>query len=303
MPPTSAADVAVGRRTEAELGLLALVWGSSFLWIKVALEGLTPTQVVAGRMLFGAAALSLAAVLGFAAFPTTARQWRLVTVLSVIQNVIPFALFAWGEQRISSSSATVMNATTPLWTAVIAAIALVPGESLNRRRIEALLAGLAGVVVIVEPWRAGGGQVLGQVACLGAAALYGVGFIFTSRYILGKMPTKAAAVGQIVSGAAIALVIAVAATAVSGDTPHVDAHIAGAVLMLGALGTGLAFLLSFHLQEITGPTATSAVTFLMPFVGVLLGVLVLDETLRWTLAAGGALVLLSAVRVRPKRLL
>jgi drug/metabolite transporter (DMT)-like permease len=291
------------QRSATELGLLALIWGSSFLWIKVALEGLTPTQVVAGRMLAGAAALSVAARLGFAAFPSTRREWSLVTTLSVIQNVIPFALFAWGEQRISSSSATMMNATTPLWTAAFAAGALLPGESMNRRRVGALLAGLAGVLVIVEPWSAGGGgEFLGDLACLGAAACYGVGFVFTSRYILGQMPTKAAAVGQIVSGAALALIIGVATTGATGDTPHFDAHILGAVLMLGALGTGVAFLLSFHLQETTGPTATSAVTFLMPFVGVLLGVVVLDESVGWNVALGGALVLVSAVRVRPKRL-
>jgi drug/metabolite transporter (DMT)-like permease len=263
---------------------------------------LSPTQVVAGRMLFGALALVVAAKLGFAAFPSTRREWRLVTTLSLIQNVLPFALFAWGEQRISSSAATMMNATTPLWTAVIAAVALLPGEQMNRRRIGALLAGLAGVLVIVEPWQNGvGGQVIGDVACLGAAACYGVGFVFTSRKILGTMPARAAAVGQIVSGAPIALLIGIVATVVSHDTPHVDLHIAGAMLMLGALGTGIAFLLSFHLQEKTGPTATSAVTFLMPFVGVVLGVAVLDEKVGWNVALGGALVLVSAIRVRPKR--
>ena len=260
-------------------------------------------QVVAGRMLFGAVALSVAAKLGFASFPTTRRQWQLVATLSLIQNVLPFALFAWGEERITSSSATMMNATTPLWTAVIAAAALLPGERLDRRRVGALLAGLAGVLVIVEPWHSGiGGQVLGEVACLAAAACYGVGFVFTSRYILGTMPPSAAAVGQIVSGAVMAVVIGAVATGVAGDTPHLDAHIVGAVLMLGALGTGLAFLLSFHLQATTGATATSAVTFLMPFVGVLLGVLVLDEKVGWNVALGGALVLVSAVRVRPKRI-
>ncbi|MEY2472908.1 MAG: hypothetical protein QOK28_2237 [Actinomycetota bacterium] len=253
-------------------------------------------------MLAGAVALSVAAKLGYAAFPSTRRQWQLVTTLSLIQNILPFALFAWGEERITSSAATMMNATTPLWTAIIAAAALLPGERLDRRRVGALLAGLAGVVVIVAPWHSGiGGQVLGEVACLAAAACYGVGFVFTSRYILGQMPTRAAAVGQIVSGAPIALLVGLVATAASHDTPHVDLHIAGAVLMLGALGTGLAFLLSFHLQATTGPTATSAVTFLMPFVGVVLGVAVLDEKVGWNVAFGGALVLLSAVRVRPKR--
>ncbi len=225
-----------------------------------------------------------------------------MATLAVIQNVIPFALFAWGQQRVTSSVASVMNATTPLWTAAFAAAATLPGERLTGRRVGALLAGLAGVAVIVEPWNGGGGgQIAGELACLAAAACYGVGFVFMSRNIMGKMHTMAAAVGQVTSGAAIASVLAVVVTVAGGPTPQVDAEIAGAVLALGALSTGLAFLLSFHLVDTTGPTATSAVTFLMPFVGVVLGVLVLDERLRWNLAAGGALVLLSAVRVRPKR--
>jgi drug/metabolite transporter (DMT)-like permease len=253
-------------------------------------------------MLFGALALAIAAWLGLAAFPSTLQQWRLVTTLSLMQNILPFALFAWGEERITSSAATMMNATTPLWTAIIAAAALLPGERLSARRVGALLAGLAGVLVIVEPWDNGvGGQVIGDLACLGAAACYGFGFVFTSRYIIGAMPTRAAAVGQIVSGAPIAILIATVTTITTHDAPHVDLHIFLAVLALGALSTGVAFLLSFHLQETTGPTATSAVTFLMPFVGVVLGVLVLDEKIGWNVALGGALVLVSALRVRPKR--
>jgi drug/metabolite transporter (DMT)-like permease len=304
-PPTSAAESTTpraDRRSAVELGALALIWGSSFLYITVALEGLTPTHIVAGRLLIGSVALAIAVRLGLARYPSGWAQWRLVATLAVIQNVVPFALFAWGQERVSSSVASVMNATTPLWTAAFAAAAMLPGERLSRRRLEALLAGLAGVVVIVEPWHGGGeGQIIGELACLLAAACYGVGFVFMSRNIMGKMDTMAAAVGQVASGAVIATALAVVVTATGGDTPQVDLQVLGAIVALGALSTGVAFLLSFHLVETTGPTATSAVTFLMPFVGVLLGVLVLDEDLRWTLAAGGALVLLSAVRVRPKR--
>ena len=301
MPPTSAAKPTIkhaDRRSVAALGALALIWGSSFLWIEVALEGLTPTQVVAGRLprcrcaRRGGAARRTPATHRASRSGGSSRRWR------SIQNVVPFALFAWGQQRISSSIATVMNATTPLWTAAFAAVAMLPGERLSRRRVGALLAGFAGVVVIVEPWRRRWGQIIGELACLAAAACYGVGFMFLSRNVLGKMQTMAAAVGQIISGAVIATAMAVVTTAASGDAPHFDLQIVGAILALGALGTGVAFLFSYYLVETTGPTATSTVTFLMPFVGVLLGVLVLDEHLRWTLAAGGALVILSAVRVR-----
>jgi drug/metabolite transporter (DMT)-like permease len=220
-----------------------------------------------------------------------------------MQNVLPFALFAWGEERISASLGSVLNATTPLFTAVIAAAAFLPGEQLDRRRGIALASGLAGVVVIMQPWRSGSGEVLGQLACLTAAACYGVGFVFTSRYITGRMHSTAAAVGQVMSGAVMATVIAAIATAVSGDTPHVDLHIVGAMLALGALGTGFAYLLVFRLMEAVGPTATSAVTFVMPIVGVLLGVVVLDERIGWNVAIGGVLVLVSIRFVRQKRAL
>ncbi len=304
MPPTSAAKPTIkhaDRRSVAALGALALIWGSSFLFIEVALDGLTPTQIVAARLAIGAAALAVAVRLGVASYPSGFTQWRLVATLALIQNVVPFALFAWGQQRVSSSIASVMNGTTPLWTAAFAAVAMLPGERLSRRRVEALLAGLAGVVVIVEPWGDGGGQIIGELACLAAAACYGVGYMFLSRNVMGKMETMAAAVGQITSGAVIATAVAVVTTAASGDAPHFDLQIVGAILALGALGTGVAFLFSNYLVETTGPTAASTVTFLVPFVGVILGVLVLDEHLRWTLAAGGALVILSAVRVRQKR--
>ena len=264
----------------------------------MALEGLSPTQIVAGRLIAGSAALAVAVRLGIASYPSGWEQWRLVATLACIQNVVPFAMFAWGEERVSSSLASVMNATTPLFTALVAAAAMVPGERLNTRRVLALAAGMSGVIVIMQPWKSGGGQVLGELACLGAAACYGLGFVFTSRYIMGRMRSTAAAVGQVGAGAVIATVIAVVVTATSGHAPHVDLHIAAALLTLGALGTGVAFLLSFHLVETTGPTATSAVTFLMPIVGVVLGVLVLNESIGWNVAAGGALVLGGIMLVR-----
>lgn len=267
----------------------------------MALEGLAPTQIVAARLLAGAGVLGVAVALGVVRYPAGREEWRLVAILALVQNVVPFTMFAWGQERVTSSLAAVMNATTPLWTAALAAVAALPGERFDRRRAGALAAGLAGVVVIVAPWRGGGGQVLGELACLGAAACYGVGFVYTARRIMGRMHPMAAAVGQVTSGAAMAAAIGVGYTFVAGEVPRIDAQIAGAVLALGALGTGVAFLLSFHLVATTGPTATAAVTFLMPFVGVSLGVLVLDERVSWTLFAGGALVLLSAVRVRPRR--
>lgn len=288
----------MNRRAEAQLAALALIWGASFLFIKVALEGLSPTQIVAGRLVSGAAVLAVAVACGVARYPRGLAEWRVVTLMAVISNVFPFALFAWGEQRVTSSMASVLNATTPLFTAALAALAMLPGERLNLRRIVGLAAGLTGVVVIVEPWRSGGGEVLGELACMGAAACYGVGFVFTSRFITAKIPPMTAAVGQITAGAVLASLIAIGATAVSDSATRVDVGIAASVLTLGAIGTGLAYLLFFHIVETSGPTAASTVTFAMPFVGVLLGVLVLDERIGWNVAIGGAVVIAGIVTVR-----
>jgi drug/metabolite transporter (DMT)-like permease len=286
------------RRAEALLVLLATIWGASFLFIKVALEGLSPTQIVAGRMAAGALALAIAAALGVARYPRGWQEWRIVTGLAVVANVIPFVLFAWGEQRVTSSLASVLIATTPLFTAMLAAAATLPGERLNRRRIAGLVLGLAGVVVIVRPWQSGGGEVLGELACLGAAAMYGVSFVYTARSITGRIPPLTAAIGQITAGAVMATVVALAASLGSDSVTHVDFHIAAAVVTLGAVGTGLAYLVFFHLIELGGPTAASTVTFAMPFVGVLLGVVVLDERVGWNVAIGGAVVIAGIVTVR-----
>ncbi|MEY2398731.1 MAG: hypothetical protein QOJ00_1905 [Actinomycetota bacterium] len=249
-------------------------------------------------MVSAALVLGVAVRFGVARYPRGLSEWRTVTIMAVISNVFPFALFAWGEERVTSSLASVLNATTPLWTAALAAVAFLPGERLNLRRSAGLLLGLAGVVVIVEPWRAGSGQVLGELACVGAAACYGVGFVYTSRFISGTIPPMTAAVGQITSGAVVAALIATGTAAFSSSATHVDFHIAAAILTLGAVGTGLAYLLFFNLIEISGPTVASTVTFAMPIVGVLLGVVVLHETIGWNVALGGVVVIAGILLVR-----
>ncbi len=254
--------------------------------------------MVAGRLVAGAIALSVAVAFGVARYPSGLVEWRVVTIMAIISNVFPFALFAWGQERVTSSLASVLNATTPLWTAAFAAAALLAGERLNPRRIGGLLLGLAGVVFIVEPWHAGGGQVVGELACVGAAACYGVGFVYTSKFISGKIPPMTAAVGQITAGAVVASLIAAVTTATSSSATHIDLQIAAAVITLGAVGTGVAYLLFFNLVEISGPTVASTVTFAMPFVGVLLGVLVLEERIGWNVAFGGAVVIAGILLVR-----
>ena len=262
---------------------------------------MSPTQIVAARLAFGAAALGIGVrAFRVARYPRGLREWRIVAGQAVISNVVPFALFAWGEQRVTSSVASVMNATTPLWTAALAAAFLIPGERMNVRRGAGLFLGVLGVALIVQPWESGGNEIFGELACLGAGAMYGIGIVYTSKKISGVIPPMTAAVGQVTSGAAIATAIAVVTTLVNHDTMHLDGQIVASIVTLGAVGTGFAFLLFNRLIEMSGPTAASTVTFLMPFVGVLLGVLVLDEHVGWNIALGGAVVIAGVVIVRRK---
>lgn len=277
------------------LGVLAGIWGCSFLFIKVALEGLSPPQVVLGRMTAGTAALLVVAAARRQRLPTDPVLWFHLTLFSVLGNLLPFLLFAWGEQRVSSSRAGVLNATTPLFT-LMAAIVFLPHERPTRSRIVGLLVGFAGVVVVVAPWASTGGDhahgdaVSGQLACLLAAALYGLGFVYTSKFLAwrGVAPGVLAA-AQLLAGTVLLGLL----TPVIGWEPvDLNVRVVLSVLTLGAVGTGIAYLLYHSLLRDAGATSTSLVTYLIPVTAVTLGVVVLDEPLTWNLFVGAVVVIL-----------
>lgn len=271
--------------------VLGGIWGSSFLFIEVALEGLTPVQVTSGRLLFGAIALAVAVGLGFGRYPATWRAWGQLAVLGLISNVLPFMLYAWGQQRVNSSLAGVLNATTPLFTAAISLVAL-RSERLNPVKAIGLLVGFAGAAVIVSPWDDAAGSLPGQLACLGAAALYGLTFVYTRRVVSGRIAPVTAATGQVTAAAAIAVVIALAARASGEPPPALGLGVTAAIVALGVFGTGVAYLLSFRLVELAGATAASMVTYVIPIVAVVLGVVVLNEPVTWNLVVGAAIVIM-----------
>ena len=267
---------------------LSGVWGSSFLFIKVALDGLAPAQVVLGRLVFGAIVLVLAVTIRHEQWPRRRSVWGHLAVLAVVANVLPFCLFAWGEQRVSSALAGLLNAATPLMTMCIGWL-LVPEERANRVRALGVIGGFVGVAIILAPWRRGaGGNLAGELACLGAAACYGLAFSYTKRFVSGRAeaPTPLAA-GQITVAAAMSLVVT---PVLAPHGPHLTPAIAGAVLALGAGGTGLAYLLYYRLIAELGATTTSMVTYLMPVTAVVLGVLVRHEPITLDMALGAAIV-------------
>ena len=280
------------RSATLRLVLLGTVWGMSFLFIKVALEGLTPLQVALGRTLAGAAVVWLIVVVKKLPIPRDASLWRRVAALSVVANVIPFYAFAWAGDRISSGVAGVYNATTPLMTLVIA-IAFLPEERPNRERVFGLLLGFAGVVVVLGPWRGvdQANSIAGQLAALGASASYGIGFNVARTKLAGTgLPPLVLAACQLT---AAAVILGVITPLLSRDAVELTPRVVLSMLALGGLGTGIAFALYHGLIRDIGATSASMVTFVIPVVAVALGVVVLDEPLGWNLFAGGAVVIVA----------
>jgi drug/metabolite transporter (DMT)-like permease len=285
--------------TAALFAALALTWGSSFLFIKVGLEGLTAAQVVWARLVLGAGALLAMTAVTRAPLPKDPRLWGHLAVVALLLCVLPFSLFAWAELRVPSGVASILNATTPLQTMLVALVAL-PEERLTRERTLGLLLGFAGVLTVLGVWRGvGGGSLAGQAACLAATASYGVAFVYLRRFVAGRgLPALTVATVQVGLGATALL----AATPwVARPAPHLTQRVVVSMVLLGVAGTGLAYVWNTAIVTRWGATNASTVTYLTPLVGVVLGVLVLGERATWNQPVG-ALVVIGGVLVAQGRL-
>lgn len=278
------------------IAALALLWGSGFFWIALALDGFTPTQLTFGRLALGALVLVPIVLARRLARPTGGGMWAHIAVSALVANAIPYTLFAVAEQTVPSSVAGVVNATTPLWTAVVAYATSRADAGLTPRRVVGILVGFVGVVVVIEPWRGLlGGSVGGLIATVAAAASYGVAYVYQARFLTGRgiSPLTLTAAQLVV---AAALLLPTVPYGGSGSGPTTGSVLA--LLVLGIAGTGLALVINFTLIATEGPTAASVVTYLLPLVAVALGVAFLDESARWTLAAGGLLILVGVALTR-----
>ncbi len=268
--------------------LLAAIWGCSFLLIKVSIEGLAPMQVVLGRIALGTAALGAIVAARRGSLPRDAGTWLHLTVVSLVANLLPFFLFAWGEQRVASSLAGIYNATTPLFTLLVAMAAL-PEERPTRRRLAGLVLGFLGVVVVIAPWRGvGGSSLFGQLACLAAGASYGVAIVYARRFLSGRGHSPLTlAFGQLICATVVLLV---AVPLWTTRAPTLSLRVILAVLALGALGTGIAYIIFYGLIGEIGATSASTVTYVVPLVAVALGVAVLSEHIGWNDFVGAGVV-------------
>ncbi|WP_182907937.1 DMT family transporter [Microbispora sp. H13382] len=271
--------------------LLALVWGNSFFFIKVALGSLHPLQISFLRMAVGALTLLVAVLATGRRLPRDPRLWGHFAVASVVLTTVPFTLFGYGEQHVSSVVAAIWNATTPLCTLLFAL--LLRSEKATAARVTGLGLGFAGVMVVLGVWQPiSGGAAVGSLACFGAAACYGVGGAYMGRFITprGEEPMVLAA-AQLVAGTAELAVITPLA-GVSLVEVDVPLTVWGSLLALGAFGTGIAYLLLYGIQRKVGVTAASAVTYLIPVFAAASGVVFLGEHLTWNQPAGALVVLL-----------
>ena len=277
---------------------LALIWGSSFLWIKIALRGLSPTQIALVRMTLGAAVIIGLAALTRQRLPK-GRAWGRLVVPALLGTALPFTLFGVGERSVDSGVAGVLNATTPLW-ALLITLVIGTERNLGRVRLVGLLLGFAGTLVIFAPWHAAGLASWGALACLLAAISYAVSYAYVGRQLASTMTPVALTAGQLIGGVALT---ALALPVTGGLVPvHLGVGPVVAVTILGVAGTGIAIVLNNRLLADEGVTTTTSVGYLLPVVSVLLGAVFLHEQLNARILAGMVVVLVGVAVSRRRRM-
>jgi drug/metabolite transporter (DMT)-like permease len=282
----------------ALLLVLAVLWGGSFFFGKVALATFPPLTLVALRTGLAALALLVFLALRGIALPRSATAWGRYLVMGLLNNAIPFALINWGQTQIDSGLAAILNATTPLFTVLIAHL-VAADERLTRNRIAGVALGFAGVVVMIGPsaLRGLGLAGFGKLAVVGAAASYACAGLYGRR--LKRLPPVANACGMLVASSLVMLVVALVVDGPAGFARGLTAGtpIWGAVAGLAVLSTALAYIVYFRLLATAGATNLLLVTFLIPVSALLLGGIVLGERPDWTSFAGMALIFLGLAAV------
>ncbi|MEU7456000.1 DMT family transporter [Streptosporangium roseum] len=270
------------------MAILAILWGSAFLWIKLALNnGLTPVQITVARSALGALVLLALARVARQRLPRDRGTWARLTVAAFFCNALPFFLFSVGEQSVDSGVAGVLNATTPLWSLLLG-LAVGTGRGLPPVRLAGLLLGFAGTLLIFAPWQERSLVSWGALALLGASASYAVAFAYMDRRLTGKGTAPLAlSAAQLVAATGLSSLALPAGGAVAEPTPLGVLALA----VLGVFSTGFTFYLSYRLIADEGATSAATVGYLLPVVSVALGAIVLDEALSPRVLTGMVVVL------------
>ena len=262
------------------------------MWIKISLREIGPDMLVGFRTLFGVLFCAIVILIQRIKLPQTFKEWRPLFLLGVTNIAIPFFLIAWGEQSIDSSVASILDSTVPLFTIIIAHF-LVSDDKMTLSKISGLLIGFAGVFVLVsKDFGASAGPLLGQAAVILASFFYAVSAVIV-RKTTQNTPGILRSAGPLLSGT---IIMWIAAFAFESPLKLPQLGITWtALLFMGILGSGFAFLMVYWLIHEIGPTRTSMITYIFPLGGVLLGVIFLQEQLTWQVVAGGLLIITSLV--------
>jgi drug/metabolite transporter (DMT)-like permease len=281
----------MGTRDLGALLLLSALWGASFIYIRVAVPALGPFVLVELRVGLAAVALALCAAL-LGRLPKLRRRWRQFALLGAVNVAIPFCLISAAEINLTASLAAIMNSTTVMFTAVVAAVWM--GDALTARKLVGVALGIVGVTVLVgwDPIAMNWAVAISVGAMLAASLAYALGSVYAKR-TFADSPPLAIASGQLT--AATMLVLPLAAVSAPEQSPSTIVVLS--VLGLALPSTAVAYMLYFRLIANVGPTSTSTVTLLVPLFGLLFGVVLLDEPVGVGTLAGLVLILSSVTLI------
>jgi drug/metabolite transporter (DMT)-like permease len=273
--------------------IAGLIWGASFLFIELALTFLTPIGVAFGRTFFGALAMVVAMVIFKSKLPTSFEAWKRLTIAGILMSSIPFVLFAYAQTQVTSALAAIINAVTPITTVIVILIAF-RTEKLKPHVITGIVIGLLGVLVVLGAWQGfGENNPLAILAMLVAVILYGIGTPYVRKYVAPlNLATEVSVFGQIGTASLTLLPLYLLSGPLITATP--DMQSVFAIVTLGALGSGVAYLLYYKILDVVGSAIASSVTYITPVIAVILGVILLGEKLHWYEPVGGVIVILGA---------
>jgi drug/metabolite transporter (DMT)-like permease len=270
-----------------------LIWGGSFLFVEYALTALSPIGVAFWRTLFGALAMLVAIAIYGSKLPKSFEVWKRLTIAGLLMSSVPFSLFAYAQQHVSSALAGIINSITPIATVIVVLIAF-RTEKVKAHVLWGLLIGLIGVLVVLGVWEGfGSNEPLAIIAMLVAVTCYGIGTPYVRNQIAPlNLPTEVSVFGQIGTAAVTLLPIYFFEESLFIGSISIEAVLS--VIAIGALGSGVAYLLYYKVLSTVGSALASSVTYITPIIAVILGVLILREDLHWYEPVGGLVVILGA---------
>ncbi len=272
------------------LVILSILWGGSFFFVEVLVNYLKPLTIVTFRV--GIAAIALWFIIGALkiALPKERRHWIALMVVGVLNNALPFTLIVWGQTHISSGLASILNATMPFFTVLVAGVFLID-EKITRGKLIGVFTGLLGTVVLIGPDALKGmsGSLLGQFAVMAAGLSYAFASVYARRFKAWGISPIMVATGQVTMATLVLLPLTLII-----DKPYLGLSLPlssiGAILGLSLLSTVIAYILFFRLISSAGATNAALVTFLIPISAIFLGVMILGESFNTLQAAGMGLI-------------